>query len=77
MNKIVLGCLLLFVASTATIVNAEPTSAPAYIVSIRPYQGQLSTNTSSNASVFIQVDIPVLCNTDTFRLEMKLMDPKR
>jgi hypothetical protein len=65
---------LLFVLSNIS--YAEPTSGDILIVSIRPYQGAQSTNTTRGGSVYIQVDSQPFCGTNTFRIDMSFEGSK-
>jgi hypothetical protein len=50
--------------------NAEPTGEPVSILYIRPYQGG-ALGAEFKGAVYIRVDSASLCNTDTFRIELK------
>lgn len=50
--------------------SAEPTGEPVSILSIRAYQGG-ALGTEFKGAVYIRVNSATLCNTDTFRIELK------
>ena len=74
MKKLIKYCLIFSgVFPVSSYIHAEPTSGLVSITSIRSYQGPLLSDTASDyrGGVFITVDSNQLCNTNTFRIELK------